>query len=177
MRYGGNICFLPDQHHLVDSLWVIGVRNRLLNDNLFVYLHKVHHSYVLAEWKLKPGDEGTPGVMLELLTFDSNPDELDEKQLPTDDVLRRRLSDQSELTRQAIAYDQARRDELKRLKDEAKRERHSQMRFLQRKAGIHRQDHPAVAGVGDGRRSWSTPELLAHQIDMPVNDFKAKIGL
>lgn len=162
--HGGNISWDPETHKEIESLWVAGMRGRLLCPNLFVYFNLLHSSYVLAEWKLKPGT-GLPGVMLEIDVLPGNPDALKPNELPTEEYLRRMLRTTREINQEAIKFDKARKDETKRLKEEALRLRNEHVKYLRSKKSEHRKDDASITGIETGRIPWNIPELAGRKMN------------
>lgn len=163
---GASLMWDPQQHAVVESIWAAGLRGRLLNQNLFIYFHQIHKSYVLAEWKKKPGDG--PGAIVEIEVFPVNPDEIPPKLLPSDDEILNRLRSEKAVLEEAIAYDNKRKRDRENIKEMARKHRADIVAFLKRKAGPVQEDHPRIEGILDGRVPWTVPELLEHDAGRKV---------
>lgn len=82
--------FNPEDHQMIgDSLWLREVKKLTQMDDLFVYRHRVHGTYMLSGWLMKPNQLG-PGVMCEVESMSDHPDSAPPDR-PTIEYLRMRF--------------------------------------------------------------------------------------
>lgn len=164
----GGTVWDPAQHELVDCLWVASLRNRLLNQSLFVYRHRIHGSYVLASWTQKPAP-GVQAAMMELEVFPKSPDSMDEKLLPKAEAIQKKMQVESEVIKECVRQEKVRRDRLKHLKEEALRHRADIVKFLRSRESEHNKDKKSIRDIETGATPWTTKELLEHETGRKIS--------
>lgn len=114
---GQGATFTPSEHEMIeDSLWLREVKALTQMDDLFLYRHRMHGTYVLSGWLVEPSELGR-GVMCEVETMSDHPDRCPSDR-PTIEYLRMRFRHRNRDKEKRSLGAFLRRQEEKRLAQE-----------------------------------------------------------
>ena len=168
----GGVEFSPSRHRVAECVWVAGLRGRLLNQDLFLMHHFQNKNekdpnlafFTLGVWRRKPTPD-KPGRFIELdfskrPVWKTNPDLMDPKHLPTDEEVKERLRFETEVMEEVLRMEKQRREHIAHLKERGRAHREDVVKFLERKVGQHKADHPSIQGIRTGHVDFETPEVV-----------------